>query len=86
MSDHIVRIYASTDTFGAELLKGRLEAVGISVMMKGENEGPYRTGPAYLFVLAEDEIRARAVVDAVESGAFTVQDDDVLDAAEDAPE
>jgi hypothetical protein len=86
MSDHIVRLYASTDTFGAELLKGRLEAEGISVMMKGENDGPYRAGPAYLWVMADDESRARAIVDAVESGAFAVQDDDVLDAAEDSQE
>jgi hypothetical protein len=86
MSDHLVRIYASTDTFGAELLKGRLQAEGISVMMKGENEGPYRMGPAYLWVIADDEIRAREIVDAVGSGAFEVQDDDVLDVAEDAPD
>jgi Putative prokaryotic signal transducing protein len=87
MSDHVVRIYASTDTFGAELMKGRLESEGISVMMKGENEGPYRMGPASLWVLSGDEIRARAIVDAVASGAFAVADDDVMEpTSEDAPE
>jgi Putative prokaryotic signal transducing protein len=86
MSDHVVRIYASTDTFGAELMKGRLQSEGISVMMKGENEGPYRMGPASLWVISDDEIRARAIVDAVGSGAFEVQDDDVLEPSEDAPE
>ena len=79
MSD-LVRIYASSDSFAGELMRGRLEAEGISVMMKGEAEGPYRTGPVYLWVSTDDETRARAVVDAVNSGAFAVSDDDVLEA------
>ena len=86
MSDHVVSIYASTDAFGATLMKGRLESEGISVMMKGENEGPYRMGSASLWVMGEDELRARAIVDAVGSGAFAVADEDVLQASEDAPE
>ncbi len=77
MSD-LVRIYASSDSFAGELMRGRLEAEGISVMMKGEGEGPYRAGPVYLWVSTDDETRARAVVDAVDSGAFAVSDDDVL--------
>ena len=71
MSD-LVKVYASGDTFAAELMRGRLEAEGIDVLMKGEGEGVYRAGPAYLFVSAEDEERARAVVEAVESGAFAL--------------
>ena len=86
MSDQLVQVYASTDTFGTELMKGRLEAEGISVMTKGEVDGPYPTGASYLWVMAEDEIRARAIVDAVASGAFEVKDDDVMEAAEDAPD
>lgn len=76
MSD-LVRVYASPDAFAGELMRGRLEAEGISVMLKGEGEGPYRAGPVYLWVEARDEARARAVVDAMESGAFAVGDDDV---------
>ena len=85
MSD-LVRIYASSDSFAGELMRGRLEAEGISVMMKGEGEGPYRAGPVYLWVSIDDETRARAVVDAVDSGAFAVSDDDVLEAEGAQPE
>lgn len=81
MSD-LTRIYASGDSFAGELMKGRLEAEGISVMMKGEGEGPYRTGPVYLWVNQDDADRARAVVDAVDSGAFAVTDDDVMEPTE----
>ncbi len=86
MSDELARIYSSPDSFEVELMKGRLEAEGIQVMMKGESEGPYPSGPGYLWVLAEDEPRAKAIVDAVNSGAFEVSDQDVLDAEEDEPE
>jgi len=85
MSD-LTRIYASGDPFAGELMKGRLEAEGIAVMMKGEGEGPYRTGPVYLWVNREDEERARAVLAAVDSGAFAVTDEDVMEASEPAPE
>jgi hypothetical protein len=81
MSD-LTRIYASGDSFAGELMKGRLEAEGIAVMMKGEGEGPYRTGPVYLWVNQEDADRARSVMDAVDSGAFAVTDDDVMEASE----
>jgi pseudouridine-5'-phosphate glycosidase len=77
MSD-LVKIYASGDTVAAELMRGRLEAEGIDVLMKGEGEGVYRAGPAYLFVSADDEERARAVVEAVESGAFALEVDEEL--------
>ncbi len=79
MSD-LTRIYASGDTFAGELMKGRLEAEGIAVMMKGEGEGPYRTGPVYLWVNTEDAERARGVMDAVDSGAFAVTEEDVVEA------
>jgi hypothetical protein len=69
-----VRIYASGDAFAAELMRGRLEAEGIRVMSKGEASGPYRMGPVSLFVEASDEPRARAIVDAVESGAFAIDE------------
>jgi putative signal transducing protein len=78
MDENLARVYATTDQFAGELMKGRLEAEGIQVLMKGELEGPYPAGPVYLWVAAADETRAKAVVDAVESGAFAV-DDDVLE-------
>ena len=55
-------------------MKGRLEAEGIQVMLKGEGEGPYRTGAVYLWVPQEFETQARTVIDAVESGAFALDE------------
>lgn len=76
MDDSLVEVYASTDSFDGQLMKGRLETEGISVMLKGEPEGPYRMGPVYLMVPATEQARARAIVDAVRSGAFAVSEDE----------
>jgi hypothetical protein len=73
----LVRIWAGGDAFEGELLRGRLEVEGIDALLKGEGEGPYRAGPVYLFVPADDETRARAILDAVASGAYAVTDEDV---------
>jgi hypothetical protein len=72
-----IRVYASGDAVSGELMRGRLEAEGIAVMVKGEAEGPYRMGGVQLWVAPEDEARAKAVIEAVESGAYA------LDASED---
>ena len=42
--DDLVQVYASGDTFAAELMRGRLEAEDIPVLVKGEGEGPYPDG------------------------------------------
>jgi hypothetical protein len=73
----LVRVYASGNPFDGELTKGRLEAEGIPVMMKGEGEGPYRAGPVYLWVPAEREADARAVLAAIDRGDYAVDADDV---------
>ena len=73
----LVRIYASGDAFAAELMQARLRAEGIHVLAKGEGEGPYRAGPVYLFVPKEREADARALLDAIASGALA----DDVDAA-----
>ena len=57
-----------------ELMRGRLEAEGIPVMVKGEGEGPYRTGPVYLWVPEDAELTAKTIVDAVASGAFAIDE------------
>ena len=44
-------------------------------MLKGEGEGPYRAGPVYVWVSAEQEKTARGIVEAVESGAYALEDD-----------
>jgi len=75
MDDRLVRVFASTDSVAAEMMRGRLGAEGITAMLKGEGEGPYRAGPVYLWVSAEQEDAARAIVEAVEAGAFALEDD-----------
>jgi hypothetical protein len=71
----LVRVYASGNPFDGELTKGRLEAEGIPVMLKGEGEGPYRAGPVYLWVPAEREADARAVLAAIERGDYAADAD-----------
>ena len=84
--DDLVRVYASGDTFAAELMRGRLESEDIPVLVKGEGEGPYRMGPCYLWVSAEDATRARVIVDAVESGDFALADEETPAEPSDAAE
>ena len=71
----LVRVWASGDAIEGELMRARLEAEDVAVVLKGEGEGPYRVGPVYLFVSSDDEARARAVLDAVASGAYALTDD-----------
>ena len=79
MSDEPVRVYATGNPFDGQLTKGHLGAEGIAVMMKGEAEGPYRTGPVYLWVAPENEGRAREIIEAIEAGAYSTSDEDVLE-------
>jgi len=55
------------------IVKGRLEAEGIPVLLKGDAEGPYRMGPVHLYVARGDEPRARELLDSV---AVADADDD----------
>jgi hypothetical protein len=71
----LVRVWAGGDAIEGELLRARLEAEDVAVVLKGEGEGPYRAGPVYLFVDTEHETRARAVLDAVASGAYALDED-----------
>jgi hypothetical protein len=75
----LVRVWSTGDPFEGEMLRGRLETEGIPVLVKGEGEGPYRAGPIYLFVPAEHETQARAVLDAVASGAFAADLDEAFE-------
>jgi hypothetical protein len=77
MSD-LVRVWATGDPFEGEMMRGRLEAEGISVLVKGDGEGPYRAGPVYLFVPTEQEADARAVLEGVASGAFANELDEAF--------
>ncbi len=79
MDGKTVKVWATGDATLGELVRGRLEAEGIPVLLKGDGEGPYRAGPMYLWVDEADEARARAVLDAVESGAFALPEDEDVD-------
>jgi hypothetical protein len=70
------RIWSGGDAIEGQLLRARLEADGIPSILKGEGEGPYRAGVVYLFVATDDAARARAVLDALEAGAFALEEDD----------
>jgi len=75
MDDRLVRVFASPDTVAGEMMRSRLAVEGITALLKGDGEGPYRAGPVYVWVPVEDEVAARAIVDAVTSGAFALDDD-----------
>ena len=75
MDDRLVRVFASPDSVAGEMMRGRLEAEGITAMLKGDGEGPYRAGPVYVWVQAEDEGAARTIVEAVNSGAYALAED-----------
>jgi hypothetical protein len=72
----LVRVYASGDPFEAELLRGRLEAEGIAVLLKGPGAA-YPAGPSYLFVAEDDRAHAIAIIDGVRSGVFALDEDEV---------
>jgi putative signal transducing protein len=79
----IVRVAAYGDPILGELRRGLLEAAGITVMMKGGAESPYRLGPVYLFVAADDEMRARVILEEAERTSDPDRSD--ADPAADAP-
>ena len=86
MSDDLVQIWSTGDGTIAELTRSRLEDEGIDVLVKSSMGGSsaYPVGPSYLFVKAEQEQEARAVIEAIESGAYAISDEDV-EAVDQAP-
>ena len=75
----MVRVYSTSRIFEGELTKGRLEDEGIPVLLKGEGEGPYRTGPVYVLVPVEFEARAREVLAAIDRGDYAVDAADTVE-------
>lgn len=71
-----MRVFATHSWLEGEIVKGRLEAEGISVRLEGEHEGPYPVGPAELFVPSGVEAQARRVLEQIESGSYEVRDGD----------
>jgi hypothetical protein len=63
--DELVQVFATGSAIDGELIKGRLEVEGIPVLLKGEGEGPYRMGPAEIFVPVAFEAQARLVLESI---------------------
>jgi hypothetical protein len=57
-----VLVYSTASVSDGMLARGRLEAEGIPVMSGGNAEGPYRMGPVHLYVPADREEEARALL------------------------
>jgi hypothetical protein len=91
ISGEMVRVYSTQSLTDGYLARGRLEADGIPVVLKGEGEGPYRMGPAHLWVPVELEVQARMIMEDIRRGAVRVHEDEDLleetdwDQAETAP-
>ncbi|HEY3024174.1 MAG TPA: DUF2007 domain-containing protein [Actinomycetota bacterium] len=75
MGEDFVSVFWTQSWVEGEIVKGRLEAEGIPVDLKGAGEGPYPTGPAELFVPSRFEAQARRILEQIESGSYEVPDD-----------
>jgi Putative prokaryotic signal transducing protein len=65
-----VTVLWTTSWVEAEIAKGRLEAEGIPVDLRGEGgEGPYRVGPAELLVPSKFESQARRFLEQADRGS-----------------
>jgi Putative prokaryotic signal transducing protein len=76
MADDLVTVLVTQSWVEAEVTKGRLEAEGIPVHLKGVGEGPYPTGPNELFVPSTFEAQARRILEEIARGSFALQDSD----------
>ena len=72
----LVLVHVAGSGVEGYVLRGRLEAEGIPVFLKGESEGPYRMayGPVYLWVPEDVEVQARLVLGEALSGDLSVED------------
>jgi hypothetical protein len=77
-SGEFVRVYSTTSLPDGYLARGRLEAEGIPVLLKGEGEGPYRMGPAHLWVPSEFEVQARLILQEIREGSMRLPEDQDL--------
>jgi len=76
IAGEFVLVYSTQSLTDGYLARGRLEAEGIPVVLKGEGEGPYRMGPAHLFVPAELEVQARLILEEIRRGALRVAEEE----------
>jgi Putative prokaryotic signal transducing protein len=78
LSGRFVLVYTTQSITDGHLVRGRLEADGIPVLVKGEGEGPYRMGPVHVLVPTELEVQARLILDDIRSGRLRLPDDEAL--------
>ena len=62
LSGRLVLLLSATSIPEGLLAKSLLESEGIPVVIKGESQGPYRLGPAYLWVPEELEVQAGLIL------------------------
>jgi hypothetical protein len=74
MGEDFVPVFSTPSWVEGEIAKGRLEAEGIPVDLKGPREGPYPTGPAELAVPSRFKAQARRILEQIESGPEEVPD------------
>lgn len=75
-SEDFVRVYSTGSITDGYLAKGRLEAEGIPVLVKGEGEGPYRMGPVHLWVPSGLEVQAKLILDEIAAAAARAAEDE----------
>jgi hypothetical protein len=73
VGESFVRVFATHSWLEGEIVKGRLEAEGIPVDLRGEHEGPYPVGPAELFVPSSFDAQAREILAQIQSGTIEIQ-------------
>jgi hypothetical protein len=66
--DRLVLVFAASSSYEGFLAQGMLQSEGIPTFTKGEGEGPYRTGPMYLWVPEAYEIQARILLEEARRG------------------
>ena len=77
-SGEFALVYSTRSITDGYLARGRLEAEGIPVIVKGEGEGPYRMGPVHLLVPTEFEVQARLLIAELRSGRMRLFDEQDL--------
>jgi hypothetical protein len=76
VAEPFVRVLLTQTWVEAEIVRGRLEAEGIPVDLRGDQEAPYPVGPAELFVPTSFEAQARSILEQIESGTYEVPVED----------
>jgi hypothetical protein len=76
MGDEFVSVLLTSSWVEGEIAKGRLEAEGIPVDLRGQGgEGPYPVGEAEVLVPSSFESRARRILEQIQTGSDDPVDD-----------